>query len=88
MAFIWKIKHNLKSSLYTDVVLFFFTFFVLFENIGEHASEANVRERKIKNVHFLLPTPTSLRRRSINPPGFFIFYHARSADSEEKIEGL
>ena len=28
--------------------------YVLFENIGEHASEANARERKIKNVYFLL----------------------------------
>ena len=48
---------ELKSSLYTDVVLFLFTFFVLFENIGEHASEANARKRKIKNVYFLLPPP-------------------------------
>ena len=28
-----------------------------------------------------------LRRRSINPPRFF-FYHARSTDFEDKIEGL
>ena len=47
-------------SLYTDVVIFFFSFFVLFENI------AAVNES----------------------PGFFIFYHARSTDFEEKTEGL
>ena len=32
-------------------------------------------------------TPTPLRWRSINPPRF-IFYHARSTDFEDKIEGL
>ena len=47
-------------SFYTDVVILFFLFFVLFEN------------------------PKTLRR-SINPPGFFIFYHERSTDFEEKI---
>ena len=36
-------------SLYTDVVLFFFSFFVLFENIGEHAIEASARELAAKN---------------------------------------
>ena len=50
-------------SLYTDVVIFLFSFFVPFEN------------------------PKTLRR-SMNPPGFFISHHARSADFEEKIEGL
>lgn len=48
---------ELKSSLYIDAVLFFFTFFVLFENIGEHASEANAGERKINNVYVFLPPP-------------------------------
>ena len=36
-------------SLYTDVVLFFFSSFVLFENIGEHAIEASGRELAAKN---------------------------------------
>ena len=40
------------------------------------------------STNFLLPPPpTPLRWRSINPPRF-IFYHARSTDFEEKIEGL
>ena len=55
-------SHNAKkrsvTSLYTDVLLLFFS-----------------------------PTPTLLRWRSINPPRFF-FYHPRSTDFEEKIEGL
>ena len=39
--------------------------------------------------YFILPSPTTtpLRWRSINPLRF-IFYHPRSTDFEEKIEGL
>ena len=78
-------------SLYTAVLFFF----VLFKDIKEFASEASARERarsaitgKIKN-YFLLPPPlrTPLRWRSINPSRF-TFYHPRSTDFEEKIEGL
>ena len=66
--------------------------FVLFENIGERASEAIVRERvrsarnKIK-VSFLLPHPYSLAL-AVNKSAVFVFYHARSTDFEEKIEFL
>ena len=69
-----------------------FFLFVLFENIDSLASEASARERKIKNVYFLLPSPlppttTPLHWRSINPL-WLIFHHPRSADFKEKIEGL
>ena len=59
-------------SLYTDLVLFFFSF--LWKTSA--CSRAR-RERKIP----------LLRWWSINPPRI-IFYHARSTDFEEKIEGL
>ena len=52
-------KRMQTVSLYTDVVIFFLSFFVLFEN------------------------PKTLRR-SMNPPGFFYFYHARSTDFKKE----
>ena len=48
-------------------------------------NEHGVRERKINFSSS--PTPTPLRWGSINSLQF-IFYHARSMDFEEKIEGL
>ena len=77
------------NSLYTDVVSFFFSFFWKL-NIGEHAGEAResergTRERK-KQIFSSSPNPCLLALASINPPQF-IFYHARSTDFEEKIEG-
>ena len=70
-------------SLYTDVV--FFLFFVLLENIGVLESEAS-REQS-ERARCARKKNTPLRWRSINPPRF-IFYHARSTNFEEKIEGL
>ena len=53
-----------NGSLYTVVVLFFFSFFSLLRH----------------------PYPLAL---AVNKsPAVFIFYHARSMDFEEKIEGL
>ena len=53
-----------NGSLYTDVVLFFFSFFSL------------------------LPHPYPLALSVNKFPVVFIFYHVRSMDFEEKIEGL
>ena len=55
-------------------------------------SEASTRAKRTGESErgasiFFFPHPTPLRWRSINPPRF-IFYHARSTDFEEKIEGL
>ena len=79
----------LRVSLYTDVVLFFFSFFS-----KTSASEASVREQarsaRRKNKERLFsssPTPTPLRWRSINPLRL-VFYNARSTDFEKKLEGL
>ena len=55
-------------SLYTDVVLFFCSFF--------WKTSAHARKH-----------PCPVRWRSINPLRI-IFYHTRSTDFEEKIEGL
>ena len=74
---------ELKSSPYTDVVIFFFTFFVLFENMGEHARKKN-KERLFSSF----PHPYLLALVVNRSPGVFVFYHARSTDFEEKIEGL
>ena len=63
-----------QYSLYTDLVIFFFSFF--------SKTSASPRERKI-NKYFLLSPPQPL------PPcagGFF--NHARLTNFEEKIEGL
>ena len=68
-----------QVSLYTDAVLFFFSFFS-----KTTASEASARERKIKYI-FFFPHHYPLRRQPINPL-LFIFYHP--TDFEEKIEGL
>ena len=69
-----------RVSLYTDVVLFFFSFFS-----KTSASEARSARRKNKERLFSSsPTPTPLRWRSINPLRF-IFHHPRSTDFEQKI---
>ena len=51
-------KYWVFNSLYTDVVLFFFSFFWKL-NIGEHAGEARESERgtRERNKYFLLPPP-------------------------------
>ena len=48
-----RLKKLKLTSLYTDVVLFFFSFF--FKKISASGKERAARERKIKN--FLLPHP-------------------------------
>ena len=65
-----------QSRLYTDVVLFFFSFFSK-TSASLRAKRACENERGAR----------ALRWRSINPLQF-IFYHARSTDFKEKIEGL
>ena len=58
-----------RYSLYTDVVLFFFSFF--------SKTPARARERarsaRKKRLFSSSPIPTLLPRRSINPPGFLFF---------------
>ena len=75
-------------SLYTDVVTFFFSFFSSAREKLARENERGPRERKIKNDHIFSSSPntTPLRWRSINLTRF-IFYHARSTDYDEKIEG-
>ena len=63
-------------SLYADVVLFSFPSF----QKHRRAPQQSKRTRTS-------PTTTPLRWRSINPLRFK-FYHPRSTDFEEKIEGL
>ena len=62
-----------SCSLYTDVVLFFFSFF----------SKTSASARL-----FFLPRPYPLALAVSKSPAVFVFYHARSTDFEEKIEGL
>ena len=52
------------ASLYTDVVLFFFTFF----------------SKTSASLFSTSPTPNPLRWQTVNPPRVFIFYHVRSTD--------
>ena len=63
-----------SCSLYTDVVLFFFSFF----------SKTSASAR----LFFFLPHPYPLALAVSKSPAVFVFYHARSTDFEEKIEGL
>ena len=68
--------HPGSTSLYTDVVLFLFSFFSKHRRARQQSKRART-----------FPTTTPLRWRSINPLRF-IFYHPRSTDFEEKIDGL
>ena len=70
-------------SLYTDVVLFFFSVFWKTSACSRARREREQSER----ARCARKKNTPLRWRSINPPRF-IFYHARSTNLEEKIEGL
>ena len=74
---------QINTSLYTDVVFFFFSFF---SRTSASEDERGARERKIKN--FLLLHPEPLPLAVSKSPAVFVFYHARSMDFEEKIEGL
>ena len=57
----------LLASLYTNVVLFCFSFF------SNTSASAEGEKEKIKNVRLLSSSlaPTTVRRRSINPLRFF-----------------
>ena len=69
----------LNFSLYTDVVLFFFSASAL--------GRARRARKKNKELFSSSPTPTALRWRSINLPRV-LFFITRSTDLEEKMEGL
>ena len=78
---------RILCSLYTEVVLFVFFrlfLFVLFKNIGERLSETSESQREAR----ILPPPLPLALAVRKSPAVFVFYHARSTDFEEKIEGL
>ena len=76
---------DIHSSEYVWTACIQTLLYFSFRCFGKHR---RARERKIKKRLFSSsPTPTPLRWGSINPPRF-IFYHARSTDFEEKIEGL
>ena len=72
-----------KARLVCTQTLFYFFSFFWKTSVSVRAS---AERKKEKYFLLLLPLPP-LRWRSKNPP-LFIFYHLRSADFEEKIEGL
>ena len=67
-------------SLYTDVVLFFFSFF---SKTSASSRAKRAREKKNSFTIFFLPHhyPFAL---AVNNPPRLIFYHSRSKDFEEK----
>ena len=73
----------MSSSLYTDVILLFFSFFW---KTSACARARRAREKE-KNKLFFFPHPYPFAL-AVNESPRFIFYHARSTDFEEKIEGL
>ena len=86
------------SSLFTDVGLFFFSFFSKtsasarkkIKNVCRHLWEKRglLSPSPMSNRIFSsFPTPTLWRWRSLNPPRF-LFFITCSTDFEEKIEGL
>ena len=64
--------------MYSDVVLFFFSFF----------SQTSAGAEIEKGNYFLFPHPYPLVLAVNNSPAVFAFYHAGSTDFEEKIERL
>ena len=83
----------LSRSLYTDIVLFLFLFFL--ENIGVRESERRVRKRKINNVYRHLvfsssSTPTPGRviscsyRRNLRAPRFRLKWRILICFSSQK----
>ena len=74
-----------KTSLYTDAVLLFFSFF---SKTLASENERGAQERKIINRIFSFPNLKPLSLAVSKSPAVFVFYHARSTDFEEKIEGL
>ena len=70
-----------NRSLYTDVVLFSFSFFskTLASSLAKRAceNERGARERKMNFLFSSSPTPTPLRWRSINPLRFQFITRAR-----------
>ena len=74
-----KVCYTQVISVFIDVVLFSFSFFVLFDNIGELASEASARERARsarKKKIFSSSSTTPLCWWSIKSP-WFTFTRAR-----------
>ena len=89
-----------KCRLPCTQTLFYFSFRSFRRHLRARKNERGARERKIENVcrhlwekwgllSFFFPHhyPLALSWLSINPLRF-IFYHLRSTDFEEKIEGL
>ena len=79
----------MEHSLYTDVVLFFFSL------TGERASEARARERarsegKKNKERLFSSSPMHAFPLALadNKPPRFLFSYARSTFSKEKIDGL
>ena len=72
-----------KRSLYTDVVLFFFSFSF------RKYRRAREKEKSVSWFRLFYSSPTStLCAGGQQIPRGFCFYHARSTDFEEKLEGL
>ena len=87
------------SSLFTDVGLFFFSFFSktsasarkknkerLWTSLGKKRFIESLPH--VKPYIFFFPHSYPLALAVTKSPAVFIFYHARSTDFEEKIEGL
>ena len=70
----------------------FIFLFVLLENIGMRESEASTRAKRARSARkkyiFFFPHPYPFALAVNKSPAVFIFYHARSTDCGEKIEGL
>ena len=78
---VWEV-YVISMELACTQTLFYFSY----RYFGKHRG-ARERARKENKELSSSPTTTRLRWRSINPLPF-IFYHPRSTDFEEKIEGL
>ena len=63
----------------------FIFLFVLFKNIGELASEVSARERTHHYPHHYHYPLALVVNKS---PAVYIYYHPRSTDFEEELEGL
>ena len=80
MAWHWKPAISEAYNVACKRTLFYFSFRPFQKHRRGSENKRGARERKI-------PSTTLLRWRSINPLRF-IFYHPRSTDFQEKIEGL
>ena len=75
------------KSLYTDDVLFFFSFFSK-TSVSSRAKRAHENKRggRERNLFSSYPTTTSLRWRSINPCG--LYFNTRARRNKGSVNGI